>query len=162
MRIVKLFVLAALPLAALGGCGSPRRAAPAPGAAVALPAPVCADFSFPVYFQTNSGQLTEAARQVVIDAAQRVRGCTLGRVDVVGLADADGAASRNMALSRQRAAAVADALSQAGLPRPTFQVDAVGAAGAVTPEGQPEPLRRRTEVVIRAAAPTAAAAPVRR
>lgn len=60
-----------------------------------------------------------------------------------------------MTVSRRRAQAVADALSRAGLPSPTFDIDAVGSAGAVTPEGQPEPLRRRTEVVIRASAPPA-------
>ena len=164
MRIVILIVGGALPLGVLAACAKPPKPAPAPVAAAVAPAPVCADFSFPVYFQTNSGQLADAASQVVADAAQRVRGCTLGRVDVVGLADADGSASRNLMLSRQRAAAVADALSRAGLPRPTFQVEGVGAAGAITPEGQPEPLRRRTEVVIRASPPSPAppAAPARR
>ena len=113
------------------------------------------DFSFPVYFDTNSGQLTEAARAVVADAAERVKGCVLGRIDVVGLADATGGAGVNLTVSRRRANAVAEALTRAGLPRPTLDIDAVGSAGAVTPEGQPEPLRRRTEVVIRASAPPA-------
>jgi outer membrane protein OmpA-like peptidoglycan-associated protein len=159
MRIVTVVVLAALPLAAAGACARSPKPAPARPTAAAPPAQVCADFSFPVYFEVNSGQLTEAARQVVADAAQRVKGCVLGRIDVVGLADASGGAAVNMSVSRRRAAAVADALSRAGLPRPTFDIDAVGAAGAVTPEGQPEPLRRRTEVVIRASAPPPPPAP---
>jgi outer membrane protein OmpA-like peptidoglycan-associated protein len=124
-----------------------------------LPPPVCADFSFPVYFGTSADRLSEAALQVVRDAALRVRGCALGRIDVVGLADAGGSAGGNLALSRRRAAAVATALAGAGLPRPVFDVDAVGDSGATTPAGDPEPLRRRTEVVIRAAPPPPAAAP---
>jgi len=156
----RLFVTcAAIAALQLGACASKavRPAAPAP-AAVAVQ-PVCADFSFPIYFQTNSARLTEAAAQVVRDAAARVRGCKIGRIDVVGLADADGAASRNLVVSRERAAAVADALARAGLPRPSFDIDAVGAMGALTPDGRPEPLRRRTEVIIRAAPPPGPATP---
>ena len=76
---------------------------------------------------------------------------------LVGLADADGAANRNLALSRRRAATVARALAAGGLPRPEFDIDAVGQAGAVTGGGDAEPLRRRTEVVVRASAPPAPA-----
>jgi len=146
-------ILAASVALTLAGCASGDRAGPVAPPATAS-APVCADFSFPIYFETNSRQLTPAARQVVTDAAQRVRGCRLGRIDVVGLADADGAASLNLALSRQRATVVADLMAAAGLPRPVFDIDAVGEAGAITPDGRPEPLRRRTEVVIRAAPPS--------
>lgn len=155
MRIVAVVAVAALPLAGLAACARGDKPAPAVAAPVASAPPVCMDFSFPVYFDTNSGQLTEAARAVVADAAQRVKGCVLGRVDVVGLADATGGAGVNLTVSRRRANAVAEALTRAGLPRPTLDIDAVGSAGAVTPEGQPEPLRRRTEVVIRASAPPA-------
>jgi outer membrane protein OmpA-like peptidoglycan-associated protein len=154
MRIVTVAVLAALPLLA-AGCAKGSKPAPALVPSTAARPPVCMDFSFPIYFDLNSGQLTEAARTVVDDAAQRVKGCVLGRIDVVGLADASGGAGVNMTVSRRRAQTVADALSRAGLPRPTFDIDAVGSAGALTPEGQPEPLRRRTEVVIRASAPPA-------
>jgi outer membrane protein OmpA-like peptidoglycan-associated protein len=114
-------------------------------------AQVCTDFSFPIYFETGSDRLADVARQVIADAAGRVRGCVFGRIDVVGLADADGAANRNLALSRRRAESVARALAAEGLPRPEFDVDAVGQLGAVTDAGQSEPLRRRAEVVIRAA-----------
>lgn len=155
MRIAAVVALTALPLVGLGACARGDKPAPALPAPVAAAPPVCMDFSFPVYFAANSGQLTEAARTMVADAAQRVKGCTLGRIDVVGLADASGGAGVNLTVSRRRANAVADALSRAGLPRPTFDIDAVGSAGAVTPDGTPEPLRRRTEVVIRASAPPA-------
>lgn len=147
-----LIIAAVATAAVAAGCASRPAPAPAPQAANAIPV-VCADFSFPIYFETNSDRLTAAAMQVLNDGASRVRGCRMGRIDVVGLADADGAAARNMELSRRRATVVADALAAAGLPRPVFDIDAVGAAGALTPSGRPEPLRRRTEVVIRAAPP---------
>jgi len=114
----------------------------------------CSDFSFPIYFETNSARLTDAGAQLVREAAERVRGCALGRIDVVGLADVGGTDARNLAVSRERAEAVADALARAGLPRPAFDIDAAGTLGAATPDGRPEPVRRRTEVVIRAAPPT--------
>jgi peptidoglycan-associated lipoprotein len=136
----------------LAACAA-QRPAPARPAAPAPVGQVCTDFSFPIYFETGSDQLTAPARQVVADAAERVRGCVFGRIDVVGLADADGTANRNLALSRRRAASVARALAAGGLPRPEFDIDAVGQVGAVTGRGQSEPLRRRAEVVIRASAP---------
>lgn len=154
MRCRLPMICAAIAALQLGACAS-RQAQPPSVAPTVFGAPVCADFSFPIYFQTNSARLTDAAQQVIRDGAARVRGCALGRIDVVGLADADGTASRNMAVSRERAAAVAEALALAGLPRPTFDIDAVGAMGALTPDGRPEPLRRRTEVIIRAAPPPA-------
>jgi peptidoglycan-associated lipoprotein len=119
---------------------------------LAPPSVLCADFSFPIYFETASEGLTEAARQEIAYAAARVKGCKLGPVAVLGLADADGAARRNLVLSRQRAVVTAEALAAAGLPAPTFDIQAMGEQGAMTSQVK-EPLRRRTEVVIRAAPP---------
>jgi outer membrane protein OmpA-like peptidoglycan-associated protein len=138
---------------AAASCAEAPRPAPTPARAALPRPPVCAEFSFPVYFDSNSGQLTAAARSVVEDAADRVRGCAVGRVEVLGLADSVGASSANMSVSRRRAEAVAEALARAGLPRPSFSVGAAGASGALSPDGTPEPLRRRAEVVIRASAP---------
>ena len=76
-------------------------------------------------------------------------GVLAARGDRVLMADADGSAARNMALSRERASSVAAALAAQGLPAPTFDLEGAGASGAVTPAGAPEPLRRRAEVVIR-------------
>ena len=144
--------LGAATLLSLAGCAEIRPTKPVPAA----PAPValsCGNFSFPIYFETASDRLTAAALAVLNDAAARVRGCSFGRIDVVGLADAGGTARANLALSRERAARVAEALTAAGLPRPDFDLAGIGEAGAVTPGGLPEPLRRRAEVVIRASSP---------
>jgi len=139
--------VAAIVLAACAGGPKPK---PMPG--LAPPPVACADFSFPIYFDTGSDQLTPPAREAIRYAALRVKGCKLGPAAVVGLADADGRARRNLVLSRRRAVVVAEALAAAGLPAPTFDIEALGEQGARTADGE-EPLRRRTEVVIRASPP---------
>jgi outer membrane protein OmpA-like peptidoglycan-associated protein len=150
-------VFAAAAAAALAGCATSKP--PAPARVAAAPPPgACAAFSFPIYFDTGSTALSPAGRQVVEDAVARVRGCRILQVEVLGLADAGGSVRTNLAVSRRRAASVAAALA-AGLPQPRFDIEAAGESGAITPEGRPEPLRRRADVVIRAAAP---AAPPRR
>jgi outer membrane protein OmpA-like peptidoglycan-associated protein len=139
----------------LAACETPSKPAPGLASGLAAPPVVCADFSFPIYFETGSEALTGVARQEIGYAAERVKGCKLGPVAVIGLADADGPARRNLALSRRRAAVTAAALAAAGLPAPTFDIEALGEQGAVTADGK-APLRRRTDVVIRASAPAPA------
>lgn len=131
----------------VGSCASQTRA-PAPS--LPRPAPVCADFSFPIYFDKGSDALTASARAVVDSSVEQVRNCRVTRIEVLGLADADGLRLRNLELSRRRAAHVAKVLVGEGLPLPAFDIEAIGAAGAKDPGGEPEPLRRRTEVVIHA------------
>lgn len=116
--------------------------------AAAPAAPSCSGFSFPIYFGKGSDQLTTPARAVLLSGAGRARGCPVAKIEVLGLADADGPRTRNLALSRRRAATVVKALEGFGLPAPVFDIEAIGEAGAKGPKGAPEPLRRRTEVVI--------------
>ena len=151
-RGVALFATGGI-LSILAACATPPRPAPV---RLAAPAVSCADFSFPIYFETGSEQLSAPAQQAISYSVERVRGCKINSVAVIGLADADGPAHRNLVLSRRRATAVAAALAASGLPAPTFDIEALGEQGAVTAEGK-EPLRRRTEVVIHASPPPVAA-----
>jgi peptidoglycan-associated lipoprotein len=109
----------------------------------------CADFNFQVYFEEQSAVVPRAARRVIADAARQVKGCPTATVDVVGLADFRGPPVANLALSRQRAEAVAAALGKTGFPAPGFSVQGVGAAGSVNAQGAIEPLRRRADVYVR-------------
>lgn len=119
--------------------------------ATARPAAIqCAGFSFPIYFEKGSDELTAPARAVLASGAAQVKGCRVAKVEVLGLADADGRANRNLALSKRRAERVTEALAALGLPAPVFDTEAIGEAGAKGIDGKPEPLRRRTEVVIQA------------
>lgn len=152
----RLSALGALGAALLvSGCATAPTSRPA---AVARNATlVCAEARYPIYFQPSSDQLTRESAQVIGAAAQQVRGCTLGALEVVGLAGSlDGPREQSMELARRRSVVVANALKMAGLPAPSFDLDAVGAASAPAKSGRREPLRRRAEVVIRASAPVTA------
>ena len=109
----------------------------------------CQDTTFPIYFEKGSTALKPEAAELLRESARQSRRCSVKEVLVLGLADADGPANRNLALSRQRATSVAAALAAQGLPAPRFDLEAAGDSGAITPSGTPEPLRRRAEVVIR-------------
>ena len=112
--------------------------------------PACTDVVFPIYFAEGSDQLTPGADQVIGSEAATVRGCRIGYVSVLGLTDAIGPASKNLDLSKRRAATVAKALAAAGLPAPKFEVSGAGESGATSDSGKPVPLHRKTEVVIHA------------
>ncbi|MEO6340849.1 MAG: OmpA family protein [Caulobacteraceae bacterium] len=144
---------AALAAAALQACApQPPPAKPVTVVRTEPPPPqFCADISFPIYFATASPGLTPTALAVIADTAARLKGCIVSGSEVLGLADADGTARANQDLSRRRAQTVARALAAAGLPPP--KVEALGQTGATTPSGDPEPLRRRAEVIIRASPP---------
>jgi len=111
----------------------------------------CADVSAEIYFQPDSADLGPDARQLIQGAADQAQGCTVTQVDVLGLADAPGSSSANLALSQARAKAVTAALAAARLPAAQFHVQAAGDAGAVTPDGQARPMRRRVDIVLRLA-----------
>lgn len=129
---------AALALA-LGGCQSPMLAR----------APACQDRTVQIYFETDSVEVTDEGRAVLAQAAAIPRRCQVDRVEVLGLADASGAADVNLELSKRRAQAVTAALAATGLPAAEFAVAAAGQAGAVTAEGAARPVRRRADVVLR-------------
>ncbi|GAA0614075.1 hypothetical protein GCM10009422_06310 [Brevundimonas kwangchunensis] len=111
----------------------------------------CAAKRFEVYFAEGEARLTQPALQAIGLNATQLQGCDIRSVRVVGLADAQGGAAANQALSERRAVAVTEALVAAGWPSPAFEVIAAGDTGATTPQGTNEPLRRRTEVLVDAA-----------
>ncbi len=112
----------------------------------------CGPKRFDVYFAEGEAGLTDAARTAIGLTATQLQGCEIRAVRVLGLADATGAAQENLTLSQRRALAVVEALAAQGWPVPAFEVAAAGDAGAVTPGGVEEPLRRRTEVLVEARA----------
>ena len=109
----------------------------------------CQAKRFEVYFTEGEARLTDVARQAIGLTATQLQACRIDKVQVIGLADASGAANANQSLSERRAIAVAEALRAAGWPAPAFDVGGVGAEGATT-AGVNEPMRRRTEVLVEA------------
>lgn len=146
MKVFKAGVVAvAIGLTAVGCAQTPKRSSLVVGESG------CQSGRFDVYFVENQARLTDAAQLLLNTAAEKARQCRVAKVRVLGLADATGASEANMTLSQQRARAVAQALTRAGMPAPVFEVAAAGDAGAVTPSGQDELLRRRTEVIVEVA-----------
>lgn len=138
--------LAVLAVGVLAACApTPKREALVVGESP------CVSGRFDVYFVENQARLTDAAALVLRTAAEKAKACTVTRVRVLGLADATGTPEANLSLSQRRARTVAEALAQAGMPAPAFEVTAAGDAGAVNASGADELLRRRAEVFIETA-----------
>jgi outer membrane protein OmpA-like peptidoglycan-associated protein len=154
MRATKLATILAAS-AVLSACAQVDKGVRAvTGRIAAVTAPVCEDFAFPLYFQTGSDQVTPEGLQVIDTNVARVRACPVAELKVTGLADAQGDAAVNLALSQRRATSVGQVLAARGYPAPTFELAAAGATGATAPRGRTEPMRRRAEVSVRFAAPT--------
>lgn len=135
---------------AVSGCNSTKSLFMDRDKVVATPS-ACGPMRFEIYFADGEARLTEPARQAIGLTAGMLQNCDIRAVQVVGLADARGGASANQVLSERRAQTVAEALTGAGWPAPSFEVSAVGDDGAADQEGVREPLRRRTEVLVEAA-----------
>lgn len=131
----------------LGGCATMEKTR---DAIVRRPS-VCVDQTVQIYFETDSAEVTTEGQAVIQQAARDVRGCTVQRVDVMGLADAVGAPGVNLELSKRRAQSVTTALALAHLPAAEFHVTAAGQAGSMTSSGASAPLRRRVDVILRIA-----------
>ena len=149
-RQVRVSASAILAGAALAACASTPLT---PSASASLTRAPCADVSFPIYFAKGSDQLSDPARQAIQAGHAQVRACQVREVDVFGLTSMDGPADQSLQLSQRRAAVVAQALADSGLPRPLFDVQGLGASGARTAKGAPAMLQRKTMVVIRVGAP---------
>jgi outer membrane protein OmpA-like peptidoglycan-associated protein len=134
----------ALLATAAGGCQSAREMG---GRLVRGPA-VCTDRTVRIYFEAESADLIPEGRAVLTQAAKEARRCRVNGVEVVGLADATGAADANYQLSQKRAATVAGVLAESRLPAPQFVVSAVGQEGATTSDGELRPVRRRADIVL--------------
>ena len=110
----------------------------------------CTEQRLDVYFDEGQARMTQPAQQMIAMTGERLEGCTIDRVEVIGLASATGGSAANMTLSERRAQTVAEAMQDAGWPAPTFTLSAGGDTGATTATGLAEPLRRRTVVVVHA------------
>ena len=121
------------------------------GPVVQAPA-ACADFTVSIYFDAGSAAVTREAADLIRAAAVRARGCAVGGVDVLGLAEVEGDPDATLALSKARADAVTRALARRGFKTVQFQVGAAGDAGAMAGPGRAQPLRRRADVTFHLAA----------
>ncbi|HRD45217.1 MAG TPA: OmpA family protein [Caulobacter sp.] len=135
-----LLIAALLAGPALSGCSTMARGRVAQ-------ANLCESLRVSIYFEQDSAEITGEAKQVLGEAARMRRGCALGVVDILGLADAVGDPNANLKLSEQRAKAVTRTLG--GLGFGNVNIAAAGESGATTLDGDRRPLRRRADVVFR-------------
>jgi peptidoglycan-associated lipoprotein len=112
----------------------------------------CAATQFNVYFEEWKAELSEDARETIALVQRDLQGCSIERVRIIGLAGARGDADVNLEVSMQRAEAIAAALEAGGWSKDTFELAALGEAGA-TVEDVSRPMRRRAHVMVDASAP---------
>lgn len=105
----------------------------------------CVDFTLAIYFERNSAKVTREAKEVLKSAREQAKGCDVHGAEVVGLADAVGAPTTNLEISKKRALSVTAALAHAGFRDVTISAVAVGEAGSTSSAGA-EPLRRRADI----------------
>lgn len=129
----------------------PPPPAPPPPPPAPEPAPTCEDVAFVVYFEWDQSFLTDQARGIISQAADRAAECGVASVTIEGHADRSGSASYNVGLSERRADAVEQELIAQGVAASSITTEAFGETqpAVETPDGVREPLNRRSEVVIR-------------
>lgn len=115
--------------------------------------PGCEPVRAEIYFEPDSAVVGPDGRALIAEAARQAEGCRLQYVEVLGLADAAGAPQANLALSQARAEAVRAALAAERLAISDVRLLAAGEAGAVTRQGELQPMRRRAEIVLHLADP---------
>jgi outer membrane protein OmpA-like peptidoglycan-associated protein len=112
----------------------------------------CATTEFNVYFEEWKSDLSADARDTITMVQRELQGCTIERVRIIGLAGARGNEDANLNVSMERAQTIAAALEQGGWPKDTFEIAAIGEAGA-TVDDVTRPMRRRAHVMVDASAP---------
>ena len=114
-----------------------------------LPPPPEAD-SVAIHFDFASSRLTPGGQIHAAAAAVLISALTIARVRLVGHTDRVGGPAANRRLAARRAAAVADFLVRAGVPRDLIDIDDKGEADlpVATADGVPEPLNRSVEISI--------------
>ena len=105
--------------------------------------------SFMLNFLFDSMELTPASRKMLPDVLQVVRDRIPTEITVFGYADSSGTAAYNLALSAERARAVARLLKQID-PKLPIDVRYFGDKVPLVPSppGVPEPRNRRAEIVV--------------
>jgi outer membrane protein OmpA-like peptidoglycan-associated protein len=101
-------------------------------------------------FGANSAQLSPNAKSNIKKMAKEIKGMTYKFVTVEGHSDSSGSEKRNLQLSKSRAIAVANELSNAGIPKEKIRYISLSSqipiATNKTPEGRTQ--NRRAEIFV--------------
>jgi len=126
-------------------------AAPPPAPVVVTPPPAReAARTYLVFFDWDRADLTDRARQVIVEAAQATTRVQVTRIQVNGYTDLSGTARYNQGLSVRRAQNVANELVRLGVPRSAISVQGFGKTRPLVPtaDGVREPQNRRVEIIL--------------
>ena len=132
--------------------------APAPGPAPAPAGGPCAKVQAdvtellrtPISFVTGGSQMTGESRRLLVQIADKIKGCPNGSVTVIGYTDNQGSDAVNLKLSDTRAKAVAAALVSNGVQAAKMTARGAGSANPIadnnTDEGRAK--NRRVEITV--------------
>ena len=114
-----------------------------------------------VFFAFDRANLSDADRQIIIQAAEDYRRTGTARITATGHTDTSGSAAYNLELSQRRAEAVASELVRQGVPATDIVTIGRGEEDLLVPtaDGVREPRNRRVEIVIPQPPPAAPAPP---
>jgi peptidoglycan-associated lipoprotein len=154
--LLRASIPVALALTAVCGCAANPPPSEAKAAAAAPSAAVdpanCISGNFDIYFTEWEYKLNDISRKMIATAQDKLKGCVIEHVRIVGMADATGNSADNLKVSTQRTQEIADALAAGGWPRSTFELLAAGESGAVV-NGVDAPMRRRANIAVKSRAP---------
>ena len=108
-------------------------------------------FTYTLYFNTATTELTSQSKAALNEVRQRIKGFPAAQVTVIGHTDRLGSAESNDALSLKRAAAIRDMLIQIGIAREAIEVVGRGERELLvqTADGVAEDRNRRVEIKLR-------------
>ncbi|HCY87497.1 MAG TPA: OmpA family protein [Desulfobacteraceae bacterium] len=106
---------------------------------------------FILYFDTDSVRLTPASMDLLPQISQSARDRAPSEISIIGHTDSQGTPEYNMALSLERARAVARILARHDTGLRQIYVQGFGENDLLvpTPDETPEPRNRRVEIMIR-------------
>jgi len=104
----------------------------------------------PISFVTGGSQMTGESRRLLVQIADKIKGCPNGTVTVIGYTDNQGSDAVNLKLSDTRAKAVAAALVSNGVLAANMTARGAGSANPIadnnTEEGRAK--NRRVEITV--------------
>lgn len=108
-----------------------------------------------IRFEESSSAMDAASISLLDEVADALRPCLGSIIAVVGHTDNSGPEPGNLALSRERAIAVRDALIERGIPRDGLRTRGVGSSNPVDGLDPADPANRRIEFSVIATEPLA-------
>lgn len=106
-----------------------------------------------IRFEESSARIESASMGLVDEVAQALRPCLGSIIAVTGHTDSSGPEPGNLALSRERADAVKQALMDLGIPSDGLRASGVGSAQPVEGLDPADPANRRIEFSVIASVP---------